>query len=352
MTKWLQTKLALVCAVCLLCAMTSGYAAVDQDPAGEHTAYDKMYVYVDGELEYTGYEINGITYLPLRSFCRSLDMGATVSWDSTTGRFSAMLHEEVITETLVQPEPMEEELPPPEPTPEVLPELTAPGEEAEVAVDEPVETPAPIVTPEPTPTVVQTVSYRPHSISAGAGDEYLLVDERAIYLGVPIVNHGGNILVPLDGLCRGFNLGAAYDEQLGGLNLDTAALQVIAPGSSVYNETDLHWLARIIHAEAGNQSMEGRICVGNVVLNRVKSDRFPDTIKDVILSPGQFCPVTSGNVYCTPSPESIAAAKLCLEGVNLAGESTYFVNPVTGVTGWFRSNLTYVMTVGEHDFYC
>ena len=350
MTKWLQTKLALVCAVCLLCAMTSGYAAVDQDPTGENAAYEKLYVYVDDVLEYTGYEINHTTYVPLRSFCRTLDMGAAMTWDSTTGRFSATLNEKIVTETVTMPEPAAEEaFAEPVPTPEVLPELVAPGEEAVTAEEVPAEQPAP--TPEPTPVVTQTVHYVPHSISAGAGDIYMIVDERAIYLGVPIVNHGGNILVPLDGLCRAFNLQAAYDETLGGINISTAQLQVIAPGSSVYNETDLHWLARIIHAEAGNQPMEGRICVGNVVLNRVKSDRFPDTIKDVILSPGQFCPVASGNVYCTPSPESIAAAKLCMEGVNLAGESTYFVNPVTGVTGWFRNNLTYVMSVGEHDFY-
>ena len=70
-----------------------------------------------------------------------------------------------------------------------------------------------------------------------------------------------------------------------------------------------------------------------------------------MFSPNQFCPVRSGSIWSTPDEEAVVAAKLCLEGVNFAGQSTYFVNPVTGSTRWFRENLTYVMAVGDHDFY-
>ena len=97
--------------------------------------------------------------------------------------------------------------------------------------------------------------------------------------------------------------------------------------------------------------MVGQICVGNVVLNRVRDSRFPDTVEEVIFSPNQFCPVRSGSIWCEPDEEAIIAAKLCLEGVNFAGQSTYFVNPTTGSTRWFRENLTYAMSVGDHDFY-
>ena len=137
----------------------------------------------------------------------------------------------------------------------------------------------------------------------------------------------------------------------GRLQLRTDTLTVCAAGSEVYDPDDLKWLSHIINAEAGNQSLTGQICVGNVVLNRVAHENFPDTVADVIFSPNQFCPVKSGTVYCTPDADAVAAAKLCLEGVELAGESTYFVNPTTGSTAWFRQNLTYVMSVGDHDFY-
>ena len=71
----------------------------------------------------------------------------------------------------------------------------------------------------------------------------------------------------------------------------------------------------------------------------------------MIFAPNQFCPVKSGTIWCTPDEDAVIAAKLCLEGVNLAGESIYFVNPVTGSTRWFRENLTFAMSVGDHDFY-
>lgn len=355
MTKWLQNRLVLICAVCLLCALTSGYAAVDRDVTmDDGVTYDKLHVYVDGALEYTGYTIHGTTYVPLRSFCRTLDMGAVVTWNGANNAFYARLKQANVSETVVE-KPLVEEIAVTEdkhaeahntPVADVV-QADAVLENTAISADEVTAEPTPAVTRE----VVREVTYEYHNILAGVGDVYIMVDDRAIYLGAEIINYRGNILVPLDGLCRAFNITAAYDETLGGLNLNTQNLQVCASGSSVYSDEDLYWLSRIIHAEAGNQSMEGRICVGNVVLNRVKSEKFPDTIKDVVLSPGQFCPVTSGNIYCTPTPESIAAAKLCLEGVNMAGESTYFVNPVTGVTGWFRNNLTFYKSVGDHDFY-
>lgn len=370
MTKWLQNRLALLCAVCLLCALTSGYAAVDRDVAMEdEVTYDKLYVYVDGALEYTGYNINGTAYVPLRSFCRALDMGAVVTWNGANNVFYARLKQTNVFETVVEHtsavETAEaEELPDEEVavsedesdgTAEQLTEevIAEPTQDMATSEENSTDCTTEVAesTPDVTPEVVREVTHEYHTILAGVGDIYITVDDRAIYLGTEIINYRGNILVPLDGLSRAFNITAVYDETLGGLNLDTQNLQVCAPGNSVYNEEDLYWLSRIVHAEAGNQSMEGRICVGNVVLNRVKSEKFPNSIKDVVLSPGQFCPVTSGSIYCTPTPESIAAAKLCLEGVNMAGESTYFVNPVTGVTGWFRNNLTFYKSVGDHDFY-
>ena len=320
MTKWLQRKLAVVSAVCVLCAMLSGYAAVDRDTmSNDGTCYEKLPVYVDGTLEYTGYLVDGMAYVPLRSFCSALDMGAVVTWNESTGVISASVQETVITETVVEAEAIDSE------------------------------------DPEATPVMTQYVkvstSYRGHTLSAKVGEFYLTVNDRVLYLGGDVLNYRGNVLVPLNGLCRAFNITAASGEMADGLNLHTENLQVVRRGSEVYDPTDLKWLSHIINAEAGNQSLEGQICVGNVVLNRVADERFPDTVQEVIFSPNQFCPVTSGTIYCTPDEEAIIAAKLCLEGVNLAGECTYFVNPTTGVTAWFRSNLTYAMSVGDHDFY-
>jgi len=286
MNRELRRKIVLISVVCLLCGLLSGYAAVDSPQDSRDGNYAKLSVYVDEVLEYTGYLAQGTVYVPLRSFCGGLNMGAVVSWDESTDTMYVSLTHQGTT----------------------------------------------------------------HTLTAKVGDIYLYVNDRIVYLGAEIMSRRGNVLVPLDRLCAAFGI-SAVREEAAGVRLYTDSLQLCSRGSEVYDPEDLKWLSHIINAEAGNQSLEGQICVGNVVLNRVAHENFPDTVRDVVFSPNQFCPVKSGTIYCTPDADAIAAAKLCLEGVNLAGESTYFVNPRTGSTRWFRENLRFVMSVGEHDFY-
>ena len=93
----------------------------------------------------------------------------------------------------------------------------------------------------------------------------------------------------------------------------------LASGDTFYNSESLYWLSRIIYAESGNQPLEGKIAVGNVVLNRVAHPQFPNTVKGVIFQANQFTPVQNGSINRTPSSESVIAAKLCLDGANTAG---------------------------------
>lgn len=122
-----------------------------------------------------------------------------------------------------------------------------------------------------------------------------------------------------------------------------------------YNREDkLYWLSRIISAESRGEPLEGQIAVGNVVLNRVDSPDFPDTIYGVIFDDrwgGQFTPVRNGTIYQEPTEQSIQAAKLCLEGVNVAKDSLYFLAPALTNNHWIMENRTHVMTIGAHWFY-
>ena len=102
---------------------------------------------------------------------------------------------------------------------------------------------------------------------------------------------------------------------------------------------------------AATSPLEGKIAVGNVVLNRVASPLFPNTVADVIYQPNQFAPAGSGHLSRTPNAESVVAAKLCLEGANTAGNALYFVNPVTSPGSWASRNRPYVATIGAHAFY-
>jgi spore germination cell wall hydrolase CwlJ-like protein len=125
---------------------------------------------------------------------------------------------------------------------------------------------------------------------------------------------------------------------------------------SILLTSDLDLLARLIYCEAGNQSYEGMLAVGCVVMNRVKSDKFPDTIHDVIYQNNQFQPVSSGRIdYVEYLPnECILAANESLNGVNVIGDAMYFMNPEISDyinVEWFESELEFIKTIGDHDFY-
>ena len=101
-----------------------------------------------------------------------------------------------------------------------------------------------------------------------------------------------------------------------------------------YTQEELKLLACLVHAEAGNQSYEGKLAVANVVLNRVKSKKYPNSIKEVIYQAGQFAVATSGslekqlakydNYNSTSQKLSIKAAKAALEGANNIKARLYF----------------------------
>ena len=122
----------------------------------------------------------------------------------------------------------------------------------------------------------------------------------------------------------------------------------IQSGDQYYNADSLYWLSHIIHAESGNQPLAGKIAVGNVVLNRVNSPLFPNTVYEVVFQRNQFTPVSNGSIYLEPNAESVIAAKLCLDGANTAGASLYFVNPYVAPNSWASRNRPYVATIGAH----
>jgi len=120
-----------------------------------------------------------------------------------------------------------------------------------------------------------------------------------------------------------------------------------------YNDA-VYWLSRIIEAEAGGESLKGKVAVGEVILNRVRSNEFPDTIWTVIFDTKfgiQFEPVANGTIYNTPSSDSIKAAKMALDGSNYVGDCLYFLNPRIAESNWISKNRVHYMTIGNHEFY-
>lgn len=165
------------------------------------------------------------------------------------------------------------------------------------------------------------------------------------YEGIVTVENG-RTYVPLRLIATACGGAAVWDGIFGGA--------AVTSPRAVYDAEELYWLSRIISAESGGESLEGRIAVGNVVLNRVASSEFPDTIQQVVFDSKdavQFEPVSNGTVYDTPTDGSVEAAKLALDGVSVVGKSMYFYAPALSQGLWINGNRTYYTTIGCHRFY-
>ena len=188
------------------------------------------------------------------------------------------------------------------------------------------------------------------TLTAGAGDLYLQANGRYLYLpdGVQVVE--GQTMVPLNALAEVFGATVGWDAATATVTVTTGGY-VLESGESYYNEEDLFWLSRLIYAESGNQPLEGKMAVGNVVLNRVENGLFPDTILGVISQRNQFSTYRSGALAeRTPNEESVLAAKLVLDGgvVEEVEEALYFDS---SSNSWASRNRNCIAVIGGHKFY-
>ena len=95
------------------------------------------------------------------------------------------------------------------------------------------------------------------------------------------------------------------------------------------------WLARIIQAEAGDQSFNARLAVGDVVLNRMRSGIFPDSIRGVILQAGQFSTVSFGTFFSAiPTTRDRQIARFALKGWNIVPHALYFFSLPLPAGSW------------------
>jgi len=182
------------------------------------------------------------------------------------------------------------------------------------------------------------------SLSASPDGNVLTVNGKRYPCFVDVVE--GRTYVPLRLTAEALGGGVEWDPWLDGAAVTTAGAE--------YDAMDYYWLAHIIHAESGGEPLEGQIAVGNVVLNRVADDEFPDTIPGVIFDTKnavQFEPVANGTVWEEPSELSREAARRVLEGENTAGASLYFFAPALSPGTWIDTSRSYLQTIGCHRFY-
>ncbi|MFA5562297.1 MAG: cell wall hydrolase [Eubacteriales bacterium] len=191
-------------------------------------------------------------------------------------------------------------------------------------------------------------------VSAAAGSTYIKANNRYLWQQSGTRVMDGTLYVPIRMAAKVAGLTVSWST-----GARTAAFQgtyrPLLDGNAYYDGTSVYWLSRIISAEAMGEPLLGQIAVGSVVLNRVRSPQYPNSIYGVIFDTKygvQFTPISNGTIYHDPAASAVIAAKICLEGHTVSNDVLFFLNPrkVPG-TSWIARSRPYAFTIGGHDFY-
>ena len=123
----------------------------------------------------------------------------------------------------------------------------------------------------------------------------------------------------------------------------------VAAASSSIISADHRLLSKLVYAEARGESYKGQVAVAAVVLNRVASASFPNTISGVIYQSGAFSCVSNGSINNTPDDTAIRAALDALNGWDPTGGCLYYYNPKATNDKWIRTR-TIKTVIGNHSF--
>ena len=191
------------------------------------------------------------------------------------------------------------------------------------------------------------------TIRAEVGKEYLEFGERVFFTAAPIRIVNDRLYVPIRPLAKCFGIEVGWHSASRSVYLTRTG---VTPrhDAGVYDADALYWLSHIIGAESRGEPFRGQLAVGTVILNRVDSRDYPNTIYDVIFDRRygvQFTPTANGAIYAAPTDDAVRAAKICLEGYSLSLRILYFFNPAIAQSQWISNNCTYAFRIGGHAFY-
>lgn len=116
-----------------------------------------------------------------------------------------------------------------------------------------------------------------------------------------------------------------------------------------YSDNDIRIMAQAVYGEARGEPFEGQVAVAAVILNRVESPIFPDTVTDVIFEPRAFTAVADGQIWMDPDETSRKAVLDAINGQDPSGNALYYFNPVTATSDWIWSR-PQIKQIGKHIF--
>ena len=202
-------------------------------------------------------------------------------------------------------------------------------------------------------TATATVKSDHLTLTAQNNALYIIANGHYFYTVGKVMNLNGHMYVPIRPLARAFNEELSWNASARCVELKSrSGVRAVPPAA--YDADEVYWLSRIISAEAKGEPLLGQIAVGNVVLNRVRSSAYPNTIYGVIFDRKhgtQFSPVSFGTIYNPPAESAVIAAKICLEGYSLSDSVLFFLNPRIATNNWIVRNRPFAFRIGNHDFY-
>lgn len=145
--------------------------------------------------------------------------------------------------------------------------------------------------------------------------------------------------------------GLVVDGIVGSKTAEKLGMQLSANGGTSGTDVgaDTYLLARLVYGEARGESYKGKVAVAAVVLNRVKSASFPNTISGVIYEKYQFSVVSDGQINLTPDTDALNAARDALNGVDPTGGCLFYYNPKKTSNSYLLSKPV-ALVLGNHNF--
>ncbi len=143
--------------------------------------------------------------------------------------------------------------------------------------------------------------------------------------------------------------GIVGNKTLKALGISSSSSNSSSNTTGGYSDADVQLLARLIYGEARGESYMGQVAVGAVVLNRIKSPSFPNTMSGVIYQSYAFTAVADGQINLTPNATAKKAALDAINGWDPTGGAIYYYNPATATSSWIFSRQTKI-TIGNHVF--
>ncbi|SIQ36179.1 N-acetylmuramoyl-L-alanine amidase [Peribacillus simplex] len=116
-----------------------------------------------------------------------------------------------------------------------------------------------------------------------------------------------------------------------------------------YSQNDIQLMANAVYGEARGEPYTGQVAVAAVILNRVESAAFPNTISGVIFEPGAFTAVADGQIWLTPNERAKEAVVDAINGWDPSGNAEYYFNPATATSKWIWSR-EQIKRIGKHIF--